>query len=439
MSPRGSRIVAIVGRPNVGKSTLFNALIGRRVAIVDDEPGVTRDRVYHSFKVDGGDAVLVDTGGLLMDPRGSIELGVREQALLACEEADVVLFVVDGRVPSTTEDEAIARLLRERHRPTILVANKMDSEQDDPSGLAYVSLGLGEPLLVSARGRRGLRALKASLVPHLPPAPAMEGSTAPAVAIIGKPNVGKSSLLNRLVGAPRAVVDDKPGTTRDAVDTVATLGGHTFRLIDTAGIRRRSHHEEGVGYYAYLRALGAVERCDVAALLVDATQRDLEIVELKLAHHVLLAGKALVIVANKWDLVEGQEASRRWRELIEGYPSLRGVPLRHVSARTGRGVPALPGVFADLATRRSRRFSPEELAAVVRHIRAVNPPPSNRGRLNRVCSLHQAEGPFPQFRMRLDDPAGLPGSYVRYLRNTLIELLHLGGIGFELVLTGPGS
>ncbi|MBN1426328.1 ribosome biogenesis GTPase Der [Candidatus Fermentibacteria bacterium] len=437
MKSMGSRIIAIIGRPNVGKSTLFNALVGRRVAIVDDQPGVTRDRVYHHLHIAGGPALLVDTGGLLMDPRDRIELGVRDQALLACEEADVVLFVVDGRVPPTSDDDAIAKLLRERSAPAILVANKIDSEDAETEGLAYASMGLGDVVLVSALGRRGLGTLREKIDQSLP-APQPSGDTAGviAVAIIGKPNVGKSSLLNKLVQAPRAVVDDRPGTTRDATDTVITLGGHGLRIIDTAGIRRRSRHDDGIGYYAYLRALGALDRCDVALLLLDATVQDLEIVEVKLAQQVLLAGKAIAVVVNKWDLIHhGTSESARWRQLVAhrlGFA--QRAPVRYVSAHTGRGVRALPTTIADLAARRSQRVSPERLASFVRHVRASNPPPSNRGRLNRLHRIMQDGGAFPRFTITFDDPDALPDSYVRYLRNTLGQQLSLDGIGCDITL-----
>jgi GTP-binding protein len=437
VSLRGNRVVAIVGRPNVGKSTLFNALIGRRLAIVDDQPGVTRDRVYHALSTTSGDVLLVDTGGLLIDPRDGIELGVKEQALLACEEADFVLFVVDGRIPPTTDDEAIARLLQQGQGRVAVVANKIDDESGGPLGLAYSSLGLGDPLLVSALGRRGLTPLREEIARALPPAEAWQtDGDATAVAIVGKPNVGKSSLLNRLVGSQRSVVDDRPGTTRDAIDTVAVIGSRKLRLIDTAGIRRRSTREEGIGYYAYLRALGALERCEVAALVYDAESPDLEIVEVKLAQQAMLAGKAVVLIVNKWDLIQhGTAESFRWKNLAaQRLGFLRRVQIRYVSAQTGRGMRALPGVFTELAARRSQRISGDRLAAALEHVRTANPPPSNRGRLNRLRSISQEPGQFPLFRIGVDDPAGLPASYVRYLRNTLSERLNLDGIGFHLEL-----
>lgn len=437
MSPRGSRVVAIVGRPNVGKSTLFNALIGRRVAIVDDQPGVTRDRVYHSLSTASGPALLVDTGGLLIEPRDGIELGVREQALLACEEADVVLLVVDGRVPPTTDDEAIARLLGAAAGRTVVIANKIDTEELAPQGLAYVSLGLGEPLLTAALGRRGLTEVRDRIARSLPPArPLTDGAGAVSVAIVGKPNVGKSSLLNRLVGVPRAVVHEQPGTTRDPIDMVVNVGGVTLRLIDTAGIRRRSRHDEGVAYYSYLRSLAAIEQSDVAALLVDATAVDIEIVEVKLAEQTLQAGKGLVVVVNKWDLVAGGDAEhRRWRGVVaDRLAFARHPPLRCVSARTGRGVGALPRVFAEVSSLRSQTVPQERLDQVLHRVMASNPPPANRGRLNRLHRITQEKGPFPRFVVALDDPDGIPISYLRYLRNTLGEELSLHGIGFHLTL-----
>jgi len=415
------RIIAIIGRPNVGKSTLFNALLGRKIAIVHDDPGVTRDRVYRRFLVGDRETMLVDTGGLLLEARDGVELGIRDQALLACDEADLILFVVDGRIPITEEDDTIARLLHDRNARVLPVVNKIDNETVETSGLLYAKLGLGTPELVSALKRRRLSRLVDRIAEMLPPPiPQAESSEAIAVAIVGKPNVGKSSLLNKLVGQPRALVDDKPGTTRDAVDTLSELGGHRFLFIDTAGIRRKSHLVSGIDYYAYLRALKAVDRCDVAILVLEAPSWDLEVVEVRIAQHALSAGKGILVVVNKWDMVEerGNHERERWIE---------------ISANTGRGISRLAVPLEELARRRSQSFSSVKLAALLARIYSRNPP-SDTGRVVKLFRIAQQEGRFPKFVLYTNARGKMNGTYVRYIRNSLRDGLHLHGIGFDLAI-----
>ncbi len=428
------RMIAIIGRPNVGKSTLFNALIGRKIAIVHDDPGVTRDRVFHRLPVDKGTAMLVDTGGILTDPRSGVELGIRDQTLLACDEAHLVLFVVDGRVPPPEEDEHIARLLQKKKARVIVVANKLDSEKDDDIGLLYVKLGLGRPEMISALRRRHLSKLKARISVELPePIPETRHAAGPAIAIIGKPNVGKSSLLNKLVGDARALVDATPGTTRDAVDMPVVLSGKSFLLIDTAGIRRKSHHHIGVGYYSYLRALKALNRCDVATLVLDAADTELEVVEIRLAHQAVQNAKAVLVVVNKWDTVTGDGERERWLAMLRRRLGFLGrIEPRFISAKTGRGVSGLPERMVELATKRVEIFAPVRLAAVLAKILAKNSPPSYKGREVRIYRIAQQEARFPKFVIYTNNPNSVSEGYARYLRNSIRDELGLQGVGFDM-------
>jgi len=428
-------LIAIVGRPNVGKSTLFNALAGKQIAIVDDQPGVTRDRVYRDIRIGESSCMLVDTGGLISDPRSQMELGIRDQALLACDEADIILFLVDGRVPPTNDDEEISALLFQRQADVMLIANKIDNESFEESGFRYQQLGLGTPFFMSALKRRNFSRLKKHLAEMLPEQTVQtQRHTGTAVSIIGKPNVGKSSLFNRLVGETRAMVDDLPGTTRDAVDTSVIIGKHPFRFIDTAGIRRRNRRSSGIPYFSYLRALKGLHRCDVAVLVFDATSADLEIVEVKLAHQAMQTGKAVLIAVNKWDLLTGDDnARKRWIEILNRRVAFLGkTEPRFISAKSGRGITRLPDRIVELSERRKRNFDAAFLNNILDKALARTSPPTYHGREIRIYRLTQLDAYHPKFALYASNPSDIPERYIRYLRKTIRKELDLNGIGFDL-------
>ncbi|MDQ1625462.1 MAG: GTPase, partial [Actinomycetota bacterium] len=309
-------VVAVVGRPNVGKSTLVNRILGRREAVVEDVPGVTRDRVSYDATWNGRRFTVVDTGGWEQDARG-LAAQVAAQAEVAIEAADAVLFVVDAMVGPTDTDEAVVRVLRRAGKPVVLVANKVDGEKAEAEAAALWSLGLGEPYAVSALHGRGSGDLLDAVLAALPDAPADRDDLAQGprrVALLGKPNVGKSSLLNQLAGQDRVVVDAVAGTTRDPVDELIELGGKTWKFVDTAGIRRRAHQASGTDYYATLRSQSALDRAEVAVVLVDASEvlseQDTRIISM-----VVESGRALVIAYNKWDLLDDERRHYLEREI----------------------------------------------------------------------------------------------------------------------------
>ncbi len=346
----GQPVLAVVGRPNVGKSTLVNRILGSRQAVVQDVPGVTRDRVAYDANWRGRQFTLVDTGGWVARAQG-LAAQVAEQAEIAVGLADAVLFVVDARVGATDEDEAVARVLRRSGKPVVLVANKVDDAKSESDAQSLWSLGLGEPVMVSAmhgRGSGDLLDLALEALPEAPPERQGEGGPR-RVALIGRPNVGKSSLLNKLAGEQRAVVDSVAGTTRDPVDELIELGGTTWRFVDTAGIRRRFRESQGADYYATLRTQSALDRAEVAVVLIDAseplTEQDLRILSM-----VTEAGRALVIAYNKWDLTDIERREYLQDEIERQLYHVRWAPRVNISAATGRHVERLvPAIEQALA------------------------------------------------------------------------------------------
>jgi GTP-binding protein len=425
-----SPTVAIVGRPNVGKSTLFNRLLGRRQAIVHDRPGVTRDRVIARARIEGRHVHLVDTGGLLA---GEDALGVNRQVLQAVEESDVVLLVVDGSAGLLPADEHVRAALLPFGKPTVLVVNKGDTRVAREGFHEFSRLGLEPRLLLSAEHGDGVTELRQAILDRLPPALEVEPSSAPRLAIVGRPNVGKSSLLNRLVGGERALVAATPGTTRDPVDSLVSRGGRSYLWVDTAGIRRRSKTADAAEALAVLLASRQVEVADVALLVIDAAQ-GVTAGDLAIAGTIRELGRAAVVAVNKWDLLtasarEPLEAS--WDRLAE----LLGAPLRvNVSAASGRGVEKLyPAIDRALAGFRLE-VGTSELNRILSRAVGSRPPPAHRGRPWKLYYAAQVRVGPPTFMLFANRPLERGGAYRRYLERSLREALALPGVPVRLVI-----
>src|SRR5438128_7992962 len=417
-------LVAVVGRPNVGKSTLFNRLVGERVAIVEDEPGTTRDRLYATAEWRGREFTLVDTGGL-DDATGEIETAVRKQAEAAIAEADVVVFVVDAQSGILPVEHDVADLLRRSGKPLVLAANKAESWRTEAQAAEFYELGLGDLFAVSGLQGTATGDLLDAIVAKLPPpAEELEPDSADVrIAIVGRPNVGKSSFLNRLAGEERAVVSESPGTTRDTVDTVIEREGRRIRLIDTAGIRRRGHIDEGIEKFALLRTVRALERADAAILMTDATE-GITGQDLHIAGYALEAYIGLVLAVNKWALVarSPETTAAVESEIAREFQFAPWMDHRLVSAKTGRGVEDTLIAAVAVVDERKKRIPTAELHRLLTEAVAAHPPPSDRnGKEIRFHHVTQAKGPAPTFVFFVDRPAAVHFSYTRYLENRIRE------------------
>jgi len=417
-------VVAIVGRPNVGKSTLFNRLAGRQVALVEDVPGVTRDRHYADTTILDRDYVLVDTGGF--DPHADDPMAesIAEQVRLALEECDVVVCVLDATADPTPADREAVQLLRRADKPTLFVANKADSPGKAHAGMAHYELGIDTLIPVSALHGRGVTELEDAVLEALPeppePPPPVAGDEAPRVAIVGRPNAGKSSLVNRLVGEPRHLVDDRPGTTVDAIDSLFVHGGEEMVLIDTAGMRRKRSVGRGVEGLGVLRAIRSMERSDAVVLMIDAGRGPAE-QDAKIAGLAVERGRALVVALNKADLLDRdgrRKALQRAREILSFVP---WAPFVTVSARTGRGVgPLLKALLGAIASHR-QRVPTGEVNRFFEEVLERHPPPTSGGRAVRLLYITQAQVRPPTFVVVCNFPGHVHWSYQRYVVNALRE------------------
>ncbi|MGH8963418.1 MAG: ribosome biogenesis GTPase Der [Jatrophihabitantaceae bacterium] len=423
-------VVAVVGRPNVGKSTLVNRVLGRREAVVQDVPGVTRDRVAYDALWNGRRFTLVDTGGWELDARG-LQAMVSEQAERAVVSADLVLFVVDGRTGATDTDLTVARTLRRSGRPVVLAVTKIDDERAEPETAELWSLGLGQPYPVSGLHGRGSGDLLDAVLAALPDAPAdqdVEGGPR-RVALIGRPNVGKSSLLNRLTGEQRSVVDEVAGTTIDPVDSLVELGGEVWRFVDTAGLRRRVRQASGMEYYASLRTAAAIEAAEVAVVLLDAAER-LSEQDQRVIAEVVEAGRALVIAFNKWDLVDEDRRDLLDREISRDLARVAWAPRINVSAKTGRAVDKLAGHLRASLASWDRRISTGRLNGWLAEVVGQTPPPPRGGKAPRVLFATQADTRPPRFV--LFTTGFLEAGYRRFIERRLREDFDFAGTPIEI-------
>jgi GTP-binding protein len=417
--------VAIVGFPNVGKSTLVNRLTGSRAAVVHETPGVTRDRKELLCEWNGREFLLIDTGGVDIADPSPITRSIAEQARAAIAEADLILFVVDARAGITPGDEELAAILRRAHKPVFLLANKIDDPKQDTLALEFHRLGLGDPVPLSAQHGHGTGDLLDAVITMLPGSgPAEVGEDAVRVAILGRPNVGKSSLLNALLGEERVIVSEVPGTTRDAIDTVLQRGERTFVLVDTAGIRRKRKQRQGIEYYSELRALAAAERADVALVLVDSSEglvdQDLAVTDI-----ARKAQCSTVVVLSKWDISETkiEEVRPRLESRVRQRP-----PAVTVSAKSGRGISRLLDRVEELFEKHRSRISTAELNRFLAELREQREPPSRRNRRLNLLYGTQVQSRPPRFRFFVNDPGLITRDYGFWVENRLRERFELEGV-----------
>ncbi len=415
-------LVAVVGRPNVGKSTLVNRIVGRREAIVEEHPGVTRDRKFLDAEWTGREFTIVDTGGWL--PGGTaLDKQVSAQSERAIREADVILFVLDSLVGITDEDARVADMLRRTGRPTAVVANKVDSDNRDSDAWAFARLGLGDPYPVSAIHGRGTGDLLDAVVALFPEQEPVvddepDEDAVPAVAIVGRPNVGKSTLFNRLIGDERSVVHDMPGTTRDSIDTLVTTPDGAIRFVDTAGMRRRSKEAEGAEYYSLVRALQSLDRASCALLVIDASE-GITRQDQRLAERVDAAGGPVVMILNKWDLLDAEQRAAVTIDMADRLGFLAYAPVLKISARTGLGVHKLLPALVAAMTASRKRVQTGELNRVLASAQAAHPSPGGR-------ILYATQGATDPPTFTLFATKSVPAPYLRYLERKLRDHFDFG-------------
>jgi GTP-binding protein len=417
--------VAVVGFPNVGKSTLVNRLTQSRAAVVHETPGVTRDRKELVTDWNGKRFVLIDTGGVDVADERPITRSIVEQAREAVAEADLVIFVVDARQGITPGDEEIAQILRESRKPVLVVANKIDDPSQESLALEFHRLGLGDPAPVSGMHGHGTGDLLDDVVDRLPGSGRTEVSEdAIRVAILGRPNVGKSSLVNALLGRERVIVSEIPGTTRDTIDTVLEHNGRQFLLVDTAGLRRKRKHRQGIEYYSELRALEAAERADVALVLIDATEGIVE-QDLAVADVARKAQDSTLVVLSKWDetTMDVEDVKGHLRRRLRQRP-----PFVAVSAKTGRGLGRLLDRVAELYDKHTARVPTAELNRILKELREARQPPSKGGRRLNMLYATQVTTRPPRFRISVNDPGLVTRDYGYWVENQLRERLELEGV-----------
>lgn len=426
-------VVAIVGRPNVGKSALFNRIVGTQTAIVSEEAGTTRDRHFARAEWGGSTFWLVDTGGLTDDPRAPLDVEIRRQVDLAIGEADLLLLVTDAQAGVHPLDARLATMLRESQKPFLVVANKVD-DPDKADWYEFYSLGAGDPLPVSAANGKQSGDLLDAVVERIP-STVGEDTTALRVAVIGRPNVGKSSFVNRLLGEQRLVVSDEAGTTRDAIDSLLRYHNRDIVFVDTAGLRRQSKVSDGVEFYATLRTRRAIERADICCLLIDAVE-GLQNQDLKIATLAWEAGRGLMLIVNKWDLVEKSDktAAHFERDAREKAPYLSFVPFLFTSAKTGLRVQKVLDAILEVESERSKRVATSQVNDVLGQLIARRQPPQASGREVKLLYATQVETAPPTIAVFGNHPELVQEHYVRYLHNGFREAWGFRGSPLRIVL-----
>lgn len=439
----GKPIVAIVGRPNVGKSTLFNIFANSRISIVEDTPGVTRDRLYADTEWLDNEFMMVDTGGIEIMNTDKIAVSIRQQAQIAIAEADVILFVCDARAGITHEDAEVAKMLRQSKKPIVLAINKADSPKQEMEIFEFYNLGIGEPIPVSAANHLGLGDLLDAVVEKFPETSAYgeDGNEDEIkVALIGRPNVGKSSIFNTLVGEERSIVSDVAGTTRDAIDTPVIREGQKFLFIDTAGMRRKARIDEPIEKYSIIRSLRAVDRSDVVLMVIDAIDGVTE-QDKKIAGYAHEAGKGIVLVVNKWDLYDKDNTStlRYTENLRRELVFMQYAPVVFVSAMTKQRIHRLPEVIHYVAEQNAMRISTSVLNQVVEEAIAINPPPTEKGQRLKILYATQVKIKPPTFVIFVNEPEIMHFSYQRYLENKLREAFGFEGTPLQMIIRGKNE
>ncbi len=432
------QVVAIVGRPNVGKSTLFNALAGERISIVEETPGVTRDRIYANVDWLDREFTLIDTGGIEPESKDIILSQMREQAQIAIETADVILFMTDAKDGVTDDDEKVADMLRRSKKPVILVVNKVDHFSDYmPEVYEFYNLGLGDPVPISAASRLGIGDLLDQVISYFPEkTEEEEEDTRPKIAIVGKPNVGKSSIINKLLGQQRLIVSETPGTTRDAIDTDVVYEGREYVFIDTAGLRRKSKIREELERYSIIRAVSAIERADVAVLVIDATQGVTE-QDAKIAGIAHDRGKGSIILVNKWDAVEDktQQSTREYEQQIRQVLSFMPyAEILFVSALTGQRLAKLFDKIDTVIQNQNLRVSTGVLNEIMADAVAMQQPPTDKGKPLKLYYITQVAVEPPTFVIFVNDKKMMHFSYTRYIENQIRKAFGFKGTPLKFII-----
>ena len=433
-------LVAVVGRPNVGKSTFFNKVVGRRVSIVEDTPGVTRDRIYAEAEWLGVHFALIDTGGIEPDSKDIILSQMREQAEMAMDTSDVILFMVDGKEGLTSADREVGEMLMKTGKKVVLAVNKMDKPELPVDFYDFYELGLGEPIPISSANMLNLGDLLDEIIASFPEGAGTEEDDTIKIAMIGKPNVGKSSLINRLLGENRVIVSPIAGTTRDSIDTPFVHDGEKYTLIDTAGIRRKSKVNEDIEKFSVIRAVAAIERCDVCMLMIDATEGVTE-QDKKIARIAHEAGKGIIVVVNKWDLVEKETNTMRdfkadiAREL--GFMSY--APSIFISALTGQRVSQVIDMAKYVAENRTMRVPTGKLNTIITDATMMKQPPSDKGKRLKIYYVTQVGVKPPLFSFKINSRPLMHFSYSRYLENQIREAFGFEGTSLKFVFREKGE